>query len=80
MRRQLARDMGVVVPSVRILDNVQLEPDHYAIRIKEVLSGEGDLQIDRFMVMDPSGGQVDLPGLHGGRPRDGPVNASDRDP
>ena len=62
LRRQLARDMGFVMPSVRILDNVQLEPNHYAIKIKEVMSGEGDLQVDQFMVMDPSGGQVDLPG------------------
>ncbi len=62
LRRQLARDMGFVMPSVRILDNVQLEPNHYKIKIKEVDAGEGDLQADQFMVMDPSGGQVDLPG------------------
>jgi flagellar biosynthesis protein FlhA len=64
LRRQLAADMGFVMPSVRILDNVQLSPNQYIIRVKEVEAGQGQVWPAQFMVMDPSGGQVDLPGVH----------------
>ncbi|MCA0317861.1 MAG: flagellar biosynthesis protein FlhA [Proteobacteria bacterium] len=64
LRRQLASDMGFVMPSVRILDNVQLPPNQYIIRVKEVESGQGHIWPLQFMVMDPSGAQVDLPGVH----------------
>jgi flagellar biosynthesis protein FlhA len=64
LRRQLASDMGFVMPSVRILDNVQLPPNQYVIRVKEVEAGQGQIWPMQFMVMDPSGAQVDLPGVH----------------
>jgi flagellar biosynthesis protein FlhA len=64
LRRQLASDMGFVMPSVRILDNVQLPPNQYVIRVKEVDAGQGQIWPMQFMVMDPTGGQVDLPGVH----------------
>lgn len=64
LRRQLAADMGFVMPSVRILDNVQLSPNQYIIRVKEVEAGQGQVWPAQFMVMDPAGGQVDLPGVH----------------
>ncbi len=64
LRRQLASDMGFVMPSVRILDNVQLQPSTYIIRVKEVEAGTGQLWPHHFMVMDPMGGQVDMPGIH----------------
>jgi flagellar biosynthesis protein FlhA len=49
---------------VRILDNVQLDANAYVIRIKEVEAGSGKIWAGQFMVMDPSGGQVQLPGTH----------------
>jgi len=64
LRRSLATDMGFVMPAVRILDNVQLDANAYVIRIKEVEAGSGKIWAGQFMVMDPSGGQVQLPGTH----------------
>ena len=68
LRRQLATDMGFVMPSVRILDNVQLQPNQYIIRVKEVEAGQGYVWPAQYMVMDPMGGQVDLPGVHTSEP------------
>ena len=64
LRRSLAAEMGFVMPAVRILDNVQLDANAYVIRIKEVEAGSGKLWSGQYMVMDPSGGQVKLPGTH----------------
>ncbi|WP_417686578.1 flagellar biosynthesis protein FlhA [Roseibium sp.] len=64
LRRQIASDMGVIMPPVRILDNIQLGANDYIIKVKEVEAGRGTLYPNHFMVMDPSGGQVKLPGTH----------------
>jgi flagellar biosynthesis protein FlhA len=64
LRRSLAIEMGFVMPSVRILDNVQLEANTYNIKIKEVDAGTGRIWPSQYMVMDPAGGQVMLPGIH----------------
>ena len=64
LRRALAIEMGFVMPAVRILDNVQLEANTYVIKIKEVDAGTGKIWPSQFMVMDPAGGQVNLPGIH----------------
>jgi flagellar biosynthesis protein FlhA len=64
LRRSLAMDLGFVMPSVRILDNVQLEANTYAIKIKEVDAGSGRVWPGQYMVMDPMGAQVTLPGVH----------------
>ncbi len=64
LRRSLATEMGFVMPAVRILDNVNLESNTYVIKIKEVEAGSGKIWAGQFMVMDPSGGQVNLPGTH----------------
>jgi flagellar biosynthesis protein FlhA len=64
LRRSLAIEMGFVMPSVRILDNVQLEANTYIIKIKEVDAGTGRIWPSQFMVMDPAGSQVDVPGIH----------------
>ncbi len=64
LRRALAIEMGFVMPAVRILDNVQLDANTYVIKIKEVDAGNGKLWPGQSMVMDPSGGQVNLPGVH----------------
>ncbi|MFN3349483.1 flagellar biosynthesis protein FlhA [Pseudorhodoplanes sp.] len=64
LRRALALEMGFVMPAVRILDNVQSDANTYVIKIKEVEAGSGKLWPNQFMVMDPNGGQVNLPGIH----------------
>ena len=56
--------MGFVMPAVRILDNVQLDANTYVIKIKEVEAGSGKIWPGQYMVMDPAGGQVNLPGTH----------------
>jgi flagellar biosynthesis protein FlhA len=64
LRRSLAIEMGFVMPAVRILDNVQLEANTYIVKIKEVDAGTGKIWPNQFMVMDPGGGQVGVPGTH----------------
>ncbi|MBR0851512.1 flagellar biosynthesis protein FlhA [Bradyrhizobium diazoefficiens] len=64
LRRSLAIEMGFVMPAVRILDNVQLEANTYIIKIKEVDAGTGKIWPSQFMVMDPGGSQVQVPGIH----------------
>ncbi len=62
LRKQFATDMGFIMPSVRILDNMQLPSDQYAVKVKEMDAGEGQLKVGSLMVMDPRGLPVDLPG------------------
>jgi flagellar biosynthesis protein FlhA len=64
LRRSLASEMGFVMPAVRILDNVQLDANSYIIKLKEVDAGQGRIWPNQHMVMDPSGAQVQLPGVH----------------
>jgi flagellar biosynthesis protein FlhA len=64
LRRSLASEMGFVMPAVRILDNVQLDANSYVIKIKEVECGSGKVWQGQYMVMDPAGKQVALPGVH----------------
>jgi flagellar biosynthesis protein FlhA len=64
LRRSLAIEMGFVMPAVRILDNVQLEANTYVIKIKEVDAGTGKIWPQNYMVMDPAGAQVSVPGIH----------------
>jgi flagellar biosynthesis protein FlhA len=64
LRRSLAIEMGFVMPAVRILDNVQLDANSYVIKVKEVEAGVGKVWPGQYMVMDPAGGQVNLPGVH----------------
>ncbi len=62
LRRSLAIELGFVMPSIRIQDNMQLEPNEYNIYIKEVKSGRGELRPTQLLVMDPRGETISLPG------------------
>jgi len=64
LRRTLASEYGFVMPPVRILDNMRLPTQGYAIRIKEMESGAGEVRLGCLMAMDPAGRQVELPGEH----------------
>src|SRR5258706_2128352 len=68
LRRQLATEMGFVMPAVRILDNMQLGPNEYVIRVKEVEAGRGELFPGQLLIMDPKGAAVGLPGTHTNEP------------
>lgn len=62
LRRQLAEDMGYVLPAVRIQDNLQLPANTYIVRIKEIEAGRGEVRPGALMCMDPTGAQITLPG------------------
>ncbi|MDC9825210.1 flagellar biosynthesis protein FlhA [Devosia sp. ZB163] len=64
LRRQLATELGFIMPPVRILDNMQLEPNDYRVKIKEVDAGRGQIFAHQLMVMDPMGKEINLPGIH----------------
>ncbi|HEY5598850.1 MAG TPA: flagellar biosynthesis protein FlhA, partial [Kiloniellales bacterium] len=62
LRRQLAQDAGFILPSVRIQDNLQLPSNSYAVRVKEIVAGRGELRPNMLLVMDPRGEKITLPG------------------
>jgi len=62
LRRQMATEMGFIMPSVRILDNMQLPTNGYSIRIKESEAAKGEVRPGFLLVMDPHGGEVALAG------------------
>ncbi len=62
LRRQLAGELGFVMPAVRIQDNLQLPSNNYVIRVKEIEAGGGELWPDLLLVMDPKGEKISLPG------------------
>lgn len=64
LRRSLAQEFGFVMPAVRILDNMRLGTQGYAIRIKEMEAGTGEVRLGQLLAMDPAGRQVELPGEH----------------
>jgi len=62
LRRSLAQELGFVMPPVRIQDNVQLPPDTYVVKLKEIEAGRAELRPSMFLVMDPSGAPITLAG------------------
>ena len=62
LRRQLAEDMGFILPSVRIQDNLQLAASNYVVKIKEIEAGKGEIRPDMLLCMNPSGDKIELPG------------------
>jgi len=63
MRRQIAMDIGLVVPVVRLRDNIQLGPNDYVIKIKGVEVARGNVISDHYMAMDPGTGEGDIEGI-----------------
>lgn len=62
LRKQIARELGFVMPPVRIQDNMQLPANTYVVKVKEVETARGDIRPDMLLVMDPTGGKITLPG------------------
>lgn len=53
IRRQLAGELGVVIPPIRIRDNIQLKPNEYHVKIRTVQVGNGELMSGAYLAMDP---------------------------
>lgn len=53
IRRQLAQEMGIIIPPVRIRDNIQLKPNQYKIKVRRINVGEGELMSGAYLAMDP---------------------------
>lgn len=53
IRRQLALELGLVIPVVRIRDNIQLQPNEYRIKIKGSELAKGELLLDHYLAMSP---------------------------
>jgi flagellar biosynthesis protein FlhA len=62
LRKQMARDLGFVMPPVRIQDNMQLPANSYVLKVKEIDCARGEIRPDMLLVMDPSGGSINLAG------------------
>ena len=63
IRRQCANELGIIVNPIRIRDNLQLSPNDYIIKIKGNKVAEGQLYINRFLVIDPGSSEFDLDGI-----------------
>lgn len=63
IRRQLALDLGVIVPTIRLRDNIQLSPNQYVIKIKGVEVASGELMLDHFMAMNPGTVEEEIDGI-----------------
>ena len=62
IRRQIASETGVVVPPVRVTDNLQLGPRSYTLLVKGIEVGRGELHPERFLAINPGTATVDLDG------------------
>ena len=62
LRRQLAQELGFLMPPVRIQDNLQLPANTYVIRLKEMEIARGEVRPAMLMAMDPQGRAIQLPG------------------
>jgi flagellar biosynthesis protein FlhA len=63
IRRQLALELGMIVPIIRLRDNIQLNPNEYMIKIKGVDIARGELLFDHYMAMNPGMVEEDLDGI-----------------
>lgn len=63
IRKKFASDYGIIIPPVRIMDNLEIPPDNYTIKINGVVVGESTIKADKFMALDSTGQVTDpIPG------------------
>jgi flagellar biosynthesis protein FlhA len=62
IRREAALDLGLVVPRIRIIDNMRLEPSEYCLKIKGVEMGRGNIRMGHFLAINPGGEREALEG------------------
>jgi flagellar biosynthesis protein FlhA len=70
IRRQLAGELGLVMPPVRIRDNMQLQPNEYRIKVRDNVVASGAAYPGQFLAMDGGLGRADADALHGLRTRE----------
>ncbi|MCP3026105.1 flagellar biosynthesis protein FlhA [Halobacillus sp. A5] len=63
IRRQLAIELGIVIPVVRIRDNIQLGPNEYRLKIKGNEAAKGELLLDHYLTMSPGMDDDELEGI-----------------
>ncbi len=63
IRRQIALELGCVVPTIRLRDNIQLHPNQYIIKIKGVPVSEGEILFDHYMAMNPGYVEEEITGI-----------------
>ena len=63
IRRQIALELGCVVPMIRLRDNIQLNPNQYLIKIKGVPVSEGEILFDHYMAMNPGYVEEEIAGI-----------------
>ena len=63
IRRQIALELGAVVPIIRLRDNIQLNPNQYVIKIKGVQVSEGEILFDHYMAMNPGYVEEEITGI-----------------
>jgi flagellar biosynthesis protein FlhA len=63
IRRQIALELGTVVPIIRLRDNIQLNPNQYVIKIKGIQVAEGEILFDHYMAMNPGYVQEEITGI-----------------
>jgi flagellar biosynthesis protein FlhA len=62
LRKQVAQDLGLVLPPVHLRDNLRLDANEYRVRLRGIEIAKGVAYADRYMVLEPSGGRPVLPG------------------
>ena len=62
IRREAALDLGLVVPRIRIVDNMRLEPAEYSFKIRGVSVGKGLINLGQYLAINPGGEREELPG------------------
>jgi flagellar biosynthesis protein FlhA len=62
IRKESALDMGLVVPRIRIIDNMRLEPSEYCFKIRGVQVGHGLIRLGYYLAINPGGVTEDIPG------------------
>ena len=63
IRRQIASELGMVVPIIRLRDNIQLNPNQYVIKIKGIQVSEGEILFDHYMAMNPGYVEEEITGI-----------------
>lgn len=63
LRKQLAAELGIIIPSIRIRDNVQLDANHYTIKLRGIIQGEGELLPGYHLVLLPADFKPDIQGI-----------------
>lgn len=63
IRRQCALDLGIVVPVIRLRDNIQLKPNEYVVKIKGTEVANGEIMFDNYLAMNPGTAEGDLEGI-----------------